>query len=260
MPPMPPLNIRIPPDAIRVQIDPEIKAEIAAARAQAEMYRGYAHSYIDGDPYAIVGDPGSHVRFSGDWSGDRDADVEKARKMAHGHFLLFQHEGKSYIVDDPAIVAQLEAMNKPMIDLDAKMRALGEQMRALGEQQRELGKQMRQITVPTPDLSKVMADLNAAMATLQAKQGAAISQKDIGDLQREIGRIQGELGALQGKIGAQQGSLGGEMGKFGGEQGKLGGEMGGLGAQMGQIARENYSKIKSIITDSLSNGKARSVE
>ena len=52
--------------------------------------------------------------------------------MAHGHFLWFRHEGKSYIVDDPAIVAQIEAMNKPMDELGDQMRALGEQMRDLG--------------------------------------------------------------------------------------------------------------------------------
>jgi hypothetical protein len=50
------------------------------------------------------------------------------------------------------------------------------------------------------------------------------------------------------------------MGKYGEQQGKLGGEMGKLGAQMGQIARENESKVKKIIDESLSNGKAHPIE
>ena len=259
MPPMPQISVRIPRDAIRVRIDPEIRAEIAAARAEAYSVRGM-HFSFGGDPYALVGDPGSKPRFNGDWDGDRSEEIEKARKVTHGHFLWFRHEGKSYIVDDPAIVSEVEAMNKPMDELGEQMRALGKQMRELGEQQRGLGKQMRDVSVPTPDLSKQMAELNTAVASLQAKQGGTISQKDLGDLQREIGRIQGELGALQGKIGAQQGSIGGEMGKYGEQQGKLGGEMGKLGAQMGQIARENESKVKKIIDESLSNGKAHPIE
>ena len=260
MPPMPHINIQIPRDAIRVQVDPEIRAEIAAAQAQAEAYRGYDYSYNNGDPYALVGDPGTHTRFNGDWDGNRHEEIEKARKIAHGHFLWFQHDGKSYIVDDPAIVAQVEAMNKPMDELGDQMRALGKQMRDLGQQQRDLGKQMRDVSVPTPDLSKQMAELNAAVSSLQAKQGGTISQKDLGDLQRQIGHIQGELGSLQGKIVMQQMNFDGGMGKFGEQQGKLGGEMGKLGAQMGQIARENHAKVKGIINDSLSNGKAKPVQ
>ena len=258
MPPMPDVNVQIPPESIHVHIDPAIRAEIAAAREEARQYRNYSD---DGEPYALVGDPGSKPRFNGHWDdGDRGAEIEKARKAAHGHFLWFRHEGKSYIVDDPAIVSQLEAMNKPMDDLSKQMHALGEQMRALGEQQREMGKQMRDITVPTPDLSKEMAELNAAVASLKAKQGGTISEKELGDLQREFGRIQGELGALQGKIGAQQGALGGNMGKFGGQMGELGGQMGKLGAQMGQLSRENQSKVKTIIDETLKDGKAKPVE
>jgi beta-lactamase regulating signal transducer with metallopeptidase domain len=245
LPPMPAMQGALPvppvPPAPRV-------------RDRSYEYRGYSYSYsTNGEAYALVGDPGAHVQFSGDWDGNRAEDIEKARKVAHGHFLWFRHEGKSYIVDDPAIVAQIEEMNKPMDELGAQMSALGKQQRDLGEQQRDLGKKMRDIAVPTPALSKEMAELNAAVAGLQAKQGGTISQKDLGDLQREIGRIQGELGAPQGKIG-------GEMGKLGEQQGKLGGEMGKLGAQMGQIARENERKIKGIIDESLSNGKARPIE
>ena len=119
MPPMP-----APPDGVR-----------------AHDNRGYSYAYSnDGEAYAIVGGPGAHVRFNGDWDGGRSADIEKARKMAHGHFLWFRHEGKSYIVDDPAIVAQVEALNKPMDDLGAKMHAVGEQERAIGKAQRDAGR------------------------------------------------------------------------------------------------------------------------
>ena len=253
-----PIHVRINPGEIRLNIDSQVRAEMDAARAEARAFRDM-HFSNDGESYAVVGDPGTKTRIQG-WYPDGAEEIEKARKVAHGHFLWFRHEGKSYIVDDPAIVSQIEAMNKPMEDIGAQMRALGKQMRAAGEQQRELGKQMRDVTVPTPDLSKEMDELNAAVASLKAKQGGTISQKDLGDLQRQIGRIQGELGSLQGKIVMQQMNLDGGMGKFGEQQGKLGGEMGKLGAQMGQIARENQAKIKSIIADSLSNGKARPLE
>ena len=213
----------------------------------------------DGEEYALVGEEGAHTRLS-NVDGQHKAEIDKARQMTHGHFLWFRHDDKSYIVDDPAIVAQVEAMEKPVDDLSEQMKALGKQMRDLGQQQRDLGSQMRAVNVPTPDLSKEIADLTGALTTLQSKQGSTINQKEIGDLQRQMGQIMGQLGALEGKIGAEQGKIGGSMGQFGKQQGELGGQMGKLGAQMGQLSRENHEKIEGIIKDSLANGKARPVE
>ena len=214
----------------------------------------------DGEQYALVGDPGTHVRLNGGWDEQHKAEIDKARQMAHGHFLWFRHDDKSYIVDDPAIVSQVEAMEKPVDDLSEQMKALGKQMRDLGQQQRDLGSQMRAVNVPTPDLSKEIADLTAALTTLQSKQGSTINQKEIGDMQRQMGQLMGRLGALQGKIAMEQSGLGDSMGQFGKQQGELGGQMGKLGAQMGQLSRENHEKIEGIIKDSLANGKARPVE
>jgi beta-lactamase regulating signal transducer with metallopeptidase domain len=245
MPPMPPMN----PEDFRFNT------------------RGMEFAYgfgQDGDPYAVVGPDGKmtspHGWFSHQGGADKQADIEKARKQAHGEFLWFQHDGKSYFIDDPGIVSQIDAMNKPMEDLQAKMRDLGKQMREFGEQQREKARSMRDAAVQTPDLTKELDALKAAQATLQAKQGGTITQKEVGDLQREIGRVMGELGALQGKLAMDQGGFGKAMGEFGEQQGKLGGEMGKLGAEMGKIARENHEKVKGIINDSLSNGKAKQVQ
>jgi len=257
MPPMPDINVHINPEDIHVHIDPEMRAEIVAAEEIGRQYRGFSYN---GEPYAIVGDPGSKPRFIGRWDGTGEEEIEKARKIAHGHFLWFRHDDKAYVVDDPAIVSQIEAMNKPMDDLQTQMHSLGDQMRALGEQQRELGKKMRDLAVPTPDFTRELDELNKAAADLKAKQGGTISQEELGDLQREVGRIQGELGSLQGKIGAQQGALDGGMGKFGGQMGQLGGQMGKLGAEMGQLSRENRSKIDKIVDESLKNGKAKPVQ
>ena len=258
MAPMPPTMGAMPPMPPMQAFSEQFRTD------RMRLYPGAFDYSEDGDPYALVQSDGkvtmpSGGLFNGRYSAGQES-IEKARKMANGAFLWFQHEGKTYIVDDPAIVAQIEAMNKPMDELGAQMRDLGKQMREVGEQQRGLGEKMRDANVPTPDLSKEIADLNAAAAALKAKQGSTITQKDLSELQREIGRIQGQLGALQGRIGAQQGDIGGEMGKFGEQQGKLGGQMGKLGAQMGQVARENQAKVKGIITDSLSNGKAKPVQ
>jgi beta-lactamase regulating signal transducer with metallopeptidase domain len=261
--PREPLVITIPKIDIKPipRIDVRIPREDFANLDYRFEFKTFPYISLDGgDQYALVGDPGTHSHFRGDWDGEHKAEIDKARQMAHGHFLWFRHDDKSYIVDDPAIVSQIEAMDKPMDDLSDQMKALGKQMRDLGQQQREAGSQMRAASVPTPDLSKEIADLTAALTTLQAKQGSTINQKELGDLQRQMGQIMGQLGALQGKIAMEQSGFGDSMGKFGKQQGEFGSQMGKLGSQMGELARENREKIDGIIKDSLANGKAKPVQ
>ncbi len=221
----------------------------------------YNYSYSDnGDSYALIGGSGEHNMFSGHWhEGHADA-IEKARKMAHGDFLWFMHGGKSYLVDDPAIVSQIHAMYKPMEELGKKQEELGKQQEALGKQQEELGHKMESATMPTPDMSKEIAELQAQMEKLKAMKGKTMTTDEWAEMESKLGNLQGKLGAMQGEIGAKQGAFGGEMGKLGAMQGKLGAQQGKLGAEQGRLAQEADRQVKSIIDQSLSNGKARPVE
>jgi hypothetical protein len=242
---------------------PAAVAPMPPAPPAAAYDHHYSYRYDDGDAYAIVGDPGTHVRYSGDWDDDHKAEIDKARSVAHGHFLWFRHDGKSYIVDDPAIVSQIEAMDKPMEDLGAQMRETGKQMREAGQQAREEAREearkareaSRNITVP--DLSKEMADLNAAMATLQAKVGTTVTREQLAEIERKLGEVQRKLMNVQIKVDV---NWSGDMGQFSRQQGEFGAKMGQMGAEMGRMARENNEKIRSIIDESLKNGKARPVE
>jgi beta-lactamase regulating signal transducer with metallopeptidase domain len=254
MPPMPPMP--------RVHVD----VNIPEFAFKAEMFddAGRGRCFGDGDSYAIVGDPGTKTRFCGDWDGEGSSDVDKARSAAHGHFLLFRHEGKLYIVDDPATVTQLEAMDKARQDLSEQMRALSKQMRDAGQQARDAARDAARKAresadnLPAPDLSKEIAALDATAASLKDKQGGTVSRQQLQELQREIGELQRRVFQAEfGNMNMKEFSF--DMSKFGEEQGKYGQQMGKLGAQMGQTMRENNDKIRSIIDESLKEGKARPV-
>ncbi len=223
----------------------------------------YAYSFnSEGESYALVmGPDNKHLNFSGNWSGgDMREQIEKARRAAHGPFLWFEHDGKSYVVDDPAIVNRIAAMYKPMEELGRQQEELGKQQEELGRQQEALGRKQEEASVPTPDVSKEIAALNEAIAKLRAKQGGTITQEELADIQGKIGDIQGRLGDLQGRIGDLQGKLGEEQGELGAKQGELGARQGRLGAEQGRIAHEADREVRSIIDQSLQNGKARPVE
>jgi hypothetical protein len=222
---------------------------------------GYSYSYSsNGDSWALVTDASEHVNFSGDWNdGARDT-VDKVRKLTGGRFLWFTHDGKSYFVDDAATIDRIQAMYKPMEELGKQQEALGKQQEELGRQQEEMGRKQEQASIPTPDISKEVAKLNEAVAKLDAKKGSTVSQDELADLEGKLGELQGRLGELQGEVGARQGELGAEQGKLGAQQGRLGAEQGRLGAEQGRIAAEADRKVKTIINESLHDGKAKPVE
>ena len=223
---------------------------------------GYHYSYSsNGESYAVIrGSDTEHMTFSGNWIEGRREEIDKARKEAHGDFLWFTRDGKDYFVDDPSAVAQIESMYKPMEALGAQQEELGKQQEALGKQQEELGRQQEAVSVPTPDVSKQIAQIDEAMAKLKANQGKAMNEEQFAELQSKLGDLQGKLGAIQGEIGEKQGQFGEQMGKLGALQGELGAKQGRLGAEEGRLAQEADQKVKSIIDQSLKNGKAHPVQ
>ncbi len=261
--------------------------------------KGYSYGFSDnGESYAIVEGSGKDVTFSGSWDGERRAEIDAARKVAKGPFLWFTHEGKSYIVTDPAIIAKIRAMYKPMEELGRKQGRLGKQQEEFGKQMEELSRQQEAVgQVRMPDLSKEMAELDQAMAKfkadreslntkemaeaerqlraaqdkmltpekmaeMQAQLAAAQAEwnsEDMGAMQAKLGEMQARLGELQGEAGARQGDFGAKMGALGAQQGKLGAQQGRLGAEQGRIAREADPQVRSIIEDCLRNGKATQV-
>lgn len=237
----------------------DARNETSSSATHVSSHRGYRYSYSsdDGDSYALVSGKDQHTRFSGDW---HNGEIDKARAMVHGDFLWFSHDGKSYVVDDPQTIAEIQAMYKPMEEVGRRQEELGQRQAELGRQQAELGRRQQEASIPAPDISHEMADLNAAIARLQAKKDGTITMEQLSEVQGKIGELQGKLGGLQGRIGAKQGELGHQQGELGRQQGELGRQQGELGHEQGRLARQADQKVKSVIDESLKSGRARQVQ
>jgi beta-lactamase regulating signal transducer with metallopeptidase domain len=253
----------------------------------------------NGDSWAIVNGPGNDFTFTGDWGDTIQSDIGKARKMANGPFLWFTHDGKSFVVTDPAILARIQQMNAPILALGRRQAELGKQQEGLGRQQEELGRtRSDRITIRMPDLSKEMDAVNAEIAEmkvdqyqidaraladlsaqLKASEGqmltpeklaeiqqriAAIQQQltpeRIAETQAKLGELQARLGALQGEAGAREGDFGERMGELGERQGALGEQQGKLGEEQGRLSEEMDRNIRQIIEEALKNGTAKPVQ
>jgi len=223
---------------------------------------GYSYGFSDGgDSFALVNGPDTNMTISGNWSDtDMKAEIDKARRQTSGAFLWFRRDGKSYLLTDPATIARIQAMYKPMEELGRQQEELGKKQEKLGEEQERLGNLQEKASVQAPDLSRELAELSEATAKLNAAKGKELTQEQISELEEKIGDLQGKLGELQGKIGEKQGSFGAEQGRLGAEQGKLGEQQGKLGEQQGKLAREADRQVHAIINQSLSSGKAHQLQ
>ena len=153
---------------------------------------GYAYHFSsNGDSWAIVDGTSGSMDFSGSWNPALKAQLDQARSMAHGPFLWFTHDGKSYVVDDPAVVARIRAMMEPMRELGDQQRLLGQTQRNLGQEQRELAREQRNalsLSVQT----QVNAEMQRAIAELKREQSQWNAQT-MAEVQAELKAAQAEL-------------------------------------------------------------------
>jgi hypothetical protein len=222
------------------------------------VWNGHWSSH--GDSYVVVTGPGDRFDLSGDWNKNLAEQIQAARKLANGKFLLFTHDGKSYFVDDPAVADRIAEMYKPMEALGAQQAVLGKVQEEFGRQQQKLARELAKDRLPTPDMTKEMAQLEAAMATLKTTQAKNMTAEQWADFENKIGNLQGKLGDIQGKIGASQAKWGELQGKLGEQQGKLGEKQGRLGEEQGRLAEEVDRNVHTIIEESLKNGKAHPIQ
>ena len=212
-----------------------------------------------GESHAFVVNHGQQLLFSGNWDKARQQELEKAQKSAHGNFLWFTLGGKSYIVDDPAVTAEIEKIygaGKMTMEIQNGAEPMKTMVITVDPDKAsglaELSK--------NGDLNKKMDEVNQALAKLQAKLGNKSTLKEMDDLQKKLADMQKQLNALKGKALTLQSEVTNEKGEI--QRQKMVVEAR-HEAQIG-VEIQNKEKIdeqlKSIIEQSLKDNKARPIE
>jgi beta-lactamase regulating signal transducer with metallopeptidase domain len=201
-------------------------------------------------------------------SSDGNSDVANSlRRSFSGDFIWFIHDGKAYIIRDPATIKQAMDFFTPTQELGRQQEALGKQQEALGAQQEALGakqealgEQMERVRVRIPDLTAELQKLEAELK----KMGQDGTQDDLGRIQEKIGEIQSRIGDLQSKAGEEQAKLGEKQGALGEEQGKLGEQQGKLGEMQGKLGEQQEAashkashEMKKLLDQAIASGLAK---
>jgi beta-lactamase regulating signal transducer with metallopeptidase domain len=177
-----------------------------------------------------------------------------------GDYIYFQHHGKPYLIQDPAILAQAQAMLEPMKELGQKQTELGRRQAALGAQQRALALQMQSKWVETPEFKREMEELQKMIKKMDLpKLTAQIDPQALAEVQAQLGEIQARVGQMQSEFGAEQGKFGEQQGALGEKQGLLGEQQGLLGEQRRIIIEDVKRQMKPIIEQAIRDGKGKPI-
>ncbi len=170
------------------------------------------HSGDDGDDFSIVHENGDGTTH---WNGEYNDELAEARKKLNlrGDYIWFDHDGKSYVITDPAILAEANRLFAPNPDLERLQAKLQMQQDELNKRMEQFSPDKAKIDVDSPEMKKQMALLNAKLAELQSEKfkklttdmNKQINQEVLSDLQEKMGDIQSQIGEIQGRIGEGDG-------------------------------------------------------
>jgi hypothetical protein len=192
-------------------------------------------------------------------------DVERARRHRRPgeRVLWFRHEGREYVVRDPAALDQV-------VDLWAPVNELGNQQGQLGAQQGELGTTQGQLGAKQGELGAQQGVLGARQGALGARQGIMAARE--GSLRTEAERrafeeerrqIASEMRALDDQmraLDAKVRELDEPMRDLGAEMETLGKQMEVLGKTMEEETRKAEEGMHNLLARALTSGLAERVK
>jgi beta-lactamase regulating signal transducer with metallopeptidase domain len=259
------------PDTAQAEADDKAQDE-SRSESRSESHtvtRSYGHRDNHGDmeSFAIVKGGHSNVTIS---DGDENG-LEQAKAKYHDNFIWFKRGGKSYVITDPAILAQAETMfaTDPKIrvkqkELEQKQKALQDEMQAVTPMSLkidlntpEFKHSMDELQLRLKDLDKIKIDVNTPefrtqMVKMQLDLKKMQDEKlelNMHEFQEQMGKLQGDLGridamkikAMTAKINAEvQAQVNAELkadvqAHLQEQLGDLQGSIGDIQGQMGEI-------------------------
>ncbi len=250
---------------------PAPPAAVAPPAKKPVIVKRRAHSEFDADADADTGNRNIVVE-NDDAAADEEGVLAIKSDHAHmmfdggnrlpsqsGDYIYFQHNGKTYLIQDPQIIAKAQALLAPMKLLGERQRLLGSQQALLGEKRLKLSSTQRSIKlVESPEFKQRMEELQKTIKELDLPRlTVKIDPQSLEELQARLGEIQAHLGELQLDLGVGQGRFGEEMGKLGEQMGKFGEQQALLGEQQRKIIEDVRRQLKPIIEQAIREGKGK---
>jgi beta-lactamase regulating signal transducer with metallopeptidase domain len=276
-------NLDLVSHAVSIQphtmVHPVVTADVRTrvlALPQVEVVSPEGPIDLHGRGYAIYGPDGDHTVMMHGWFSDSDKLRDEQAKHPGGA-ILFERNGKTYVIDDPALVKQAQEayshvneLAKQQGELGAKQGELGAKQGELGAQQGELGAKQGEwgdqqarfaedfhVEMPK-DFNKTVQDFadsetrlamdrdkmsQEQIAALEAENKAAHERMDkeleqFKAQQPQRDAMEKQMQAQAEQMRKQMEPMMKQMRELGSKQGELGRLQGELGRQQGILGRQ----------------------
>jgi hypothetical protein len=148
-----------------------------STQASTQAQTRHVAAEVDGgqrpESYAVVKSGTRRFSFSGDL--DEVRDVRAAQAALDADFLWFRHDGKSYVLRDPAALARIERAQAASSATQAKMDALSRDMEGHSRAMEAMSRQMSALSEGMGP-SQAMQENNARLQRLAMEQ-AQLAQR-----------------------------------------------------------------------------------
>ena len=127
-----------------------------------------------------------------------------------GDFILYQRQGKPYLIQDSAIMAKAQELFAPLKDKRLRREAEHAQLHANMAQHRRMLQEARtEMKLSAPEFRAAMDEVSKQLDQLKAeKVSLTMDQGTMISLQNKLGSIQGRLGELQAELAMQSSNQG----------------------------------------------------
>jgi len=159
--------------------------------------KGFVYGYSGGqdgqDSFAIIGDKGnSNVYLNGPGAKG----LEEAKRKYHSNFVWFTRDGKSYVITDPAFVAQCEELFRENPEWAAKRKLLQDRQANLGKEMAQFNNKFDKANFPGPEFEAQMAKVQQEIAAMHLdKLDVQIGQQFSAEKQAEFNKQMAQFAA-----------------------------------------------------------------
>jgi beta-lactamase regulating signal transducer with metallopeptidase domain len=202
-----------------------------------------------------------HTSMSGSLS-----DVDRARRFRRPNeqLLWFRHRGREFVVRDPALLAQVVDLWKPVNVIGEQQGRLGEQQGVLGEQQGKLGERQGKLGAEQGELGERQGRLGDRQAQLDEREErrarSAAESEALENERRQIAAEMRQLDDLMRVLDLKMLELDKPMRELDDEMRVLDREMEDLDREMRQEVEKAEREMLAILERAISTGKAEEVK
>jgi len=182
---------------------PAVPASADALQTQGRITRSPRGGQ---DAYVLVQDGHNLMDASLD-------DLREARRLAGGGDVLWmRHDGRRYLIRDPAALARFQALHAQSLELAEAQADLGDRQGDIGDHQAELGERLTELSAQMAESAARHAETALAasrdLGDTALRERAAAQQAAELMRRKELGKAIQHLASQQAKLGLQQAELG----------------------------------------------------